>query len=68
MKRRNLLIAAGGMALVAGSARASGEDELVEFLFVQTAPGVRLSGGTLTIAGKVIGTQALVVREDPLRR
>jgi hypothetical protein len=51
MKRRNLLIAAGGMALVAGSARASEEDEQVEFLFVQTAPSVKLSGGKLTMTG-----------------
>ena len=52
MDRREILVAAGGIALIASAARATSDsEELVEFLFVQTAPATSLSGGVLRLAG-----------------
>lgn len=68
MKRRNMLIATGGLAVAAASgvrATASEDDDLVSFLFVQTAPSVRLSGGKLTLSG--ISASTLYFSDRPER-
>ncbi len=51
MNRREILVAASGVALAASAARATSDEELVEFLFVQTAPATSLSGGVLRLTG-----------------
>ena len=52
MNRREVLVAASGVALAASAARATSDsDEVVDFLFVQTAPAIRLSDGVLRLNG-----------------
>lgn len=52
MNRREILAAAGGIALSAGAAQATSDSEdMVDFLFVQTTPAVWLSDGVLRLNG-----------------
>lgn len=52
MNRREILVVAGGVVLTASAPRATSDsEEVVDFLFVQTAPATSLSGSVLRLAG-----------------